>query len=541
MGLTGRSKKRRRRYFNGAMANFNAINEKYALGMKPQSYEYIAWAIADAKTEAKKGVFGGFNILGGIFTIIGSIFTGGILGIIGGAVGMVGNKITTSNALKASDLAFKADAGFRNAAWKKALNDKRDNGRNSLLTSDKTYSIYADGGIYTQNAPGSQSFSPSLAYDTTKGLREDLKEDKIDEMIMTRAHYTQGGNDGFINEISEGYIEKGEGGLSVREKQDSLMLNARSNNERIFEGFTELVGVGFDFCGTANKHYEEVVKAQVHPILRTICTEDFIDKNKNYNRALRLELPLHFDELTKTRESTQKERDEAFKKSEAFLRVLESDYRQWLENSEELKERERALNEAKKRLESAENGFVIMQLKNKIEKLEKEIKSLKENKKKELENALFESEKALMSDKFYIQKSRLYTKEEKQKNYVEMIEFKISVFLKAVNILCFYENDPANNNALFLGREIFINPDPAWVKLNGVDIDSAYDMLFKDESDESLMRFYENYVLKNFANLRFKNGAENEAFYLELKGQIYLKSVENEKVRQIKEFIYKGF
>ena len=53
MGLTGRSKKRRRRYFNEAMANFNAINEKYALGMKPQSYEYIAWAIADAKTEGE--------------------------------------------------------------------------------------------------------------------------------------------------------------------------------------------------------------------------------------------------------------------------------------------------------------------------------------------------------------------------------------------------------------------------------------------------------------------------------------------------------
>ncbi len=51
------------------------------------------------------------------------------------------------------------------------------------------------------------------------------------------------------------------------------------------EGFTEEVGVGFNFKGTANKHYEEVVARQVHPFLRQICTEDFIDKNKNYNRA----------------------------------------------------------------------------------------------------------------------------------------------------------------------------------------------------------------------------------------------------------------
>ena len=79
-----------------------------------------------------------------------------------------------------------------------------------------------DGSIYRQNAPGSENCSPSLAYDTSKGLRGDLKENKIDEMIMTRAHYTQGGNEGFMGEISEGYMQKGEGGIGAKKSKIAI-------------------------------------------------------------------------------------------------------------------------------------------------------------------------------------------------------------------------------------------------------------------------------------------------------------------------------
>ncbi|HEC1573557.1 TPA: hypothetical protein R1X69_001097 [Campylobacter upsaliensis] len=523
MGLTGRTKRKRRRYYNQAMGQFGAIIEKYELGMAANEYSYIAWAIADAKVEASKGIFGGFNIFGGIFTIIGSIFTGGILGIIGGGVGLVGNKIMTGNALKAQDLAFKADAGFRKAAWQKAFNDSRNKGDQSLLNSDKNYSIYADGSIYRQNAPGSESFSPTLAYDTSKGLRGDLKEDKIDEMIMTRSHYTKGGNEGFVNELGEGYIEKGEGGISVKEKQDSHLINAKKNNDRILKGFTELVGVGFDFKGTANKHYEEVVARQVHPFFRQICTEDFIDKNKNYNRALRLELPLHFDELAKTRKQSKEERDKAFKESERFKRVLEEDYQKWLESSEELKELEKALENA---------GWFY-------KKIEKQITKLKEENKKRLEKELFESEKALMSEDYYIQKSRLYTLEEKKENYAEMVEVRVEYFIKKVPFVCFYKNDTALNNATFLNAELFYNENSAWINQNSKDIDSCFDTLFNDDSEENIIHFYETYILKHFAPLVFKNGERKEAFYLSFEGKIYLKVVEN--ADELKERIYKGF
>lgn len=544
MGLTGRSSKRRRRYFNQSMNAFNKINKEYGLGMEPKSYEYIAWAIADAKVEARKGSFGGFNILGGIFTVVGSIFTGGVLGMIGGAVGMIGNKVVTNNAIKLGDLSLKVDEAYKKGAWLKSLNNTRDEGRNSLLTSDKTYSIYADGAIFSQNAPGSQSYSPTIAYDTSKGLRNDLKENKVDEMIMTRAHYTSGGNEGFITELSEGYIEKGEGGISVRETQDSLMIKARVNNERILKGFTELVGVGFDFKGTANKHYEEVVSKQVHPFFRTICSEDFIDKNKNYNRALRLELPLHFEDLAKTREMSEKEKKEAFMKQERFIRVVEEDYEAWLETSEDIKQIEKTIKSYERTIEDfleKGNTYYAHIYTQKKEELEEKLEKIKADKKEALKNALYESETALMADDFYIQKSRLYTSEEKKENYVDMIEAKIDLFLSRANVLYFHISDKALNNAYFLEQEIYYNTDLKWLENNKIDLDTAFNTLYTDESGDNLISFYENVLSVNFANLRLFGGEESGAFYVLINNKVYFKVLESEVEAQLKEKIYKGF
>lgn len=540
MGLFGSSKKKRRKYTQQMLDTFRPIVEKYGLGMQESEYRYIAEAIADAKVEAQKGVFGGFNILGVVFSVVGSILTGGILGIVSGVVSLVSNKITTGNALKAQDLALRADMGYKKAAWQKAMNDSRDNGRLSNLIIRKDYAIYADGSIYRQNAPGSESFSPSIAYDTTKGLRADLKEDAVDEMIMTRDHYTKGGNDGFIGEVGEGWIEKGEGGISVRESQDSLMVNAGKNNERIYKGFVELAGVGFDFCGTANKHYQEVIKRQVWPIFRQICSEDFLDKNKNYNRALRLELPLHMDALTKTKDTTQEQRDKAFKESEAFKRVVEEDLKAWENEKEQVDLRaeiEALVEELKKVLDSGgDTRFISMQ----IDKKNKAYKARKEAKQNELENALFESEKALMAGDFYIQKSRLYTIEQKKQNYAEMVGVKIDIFLAKVGRLCYYESVSAFNNARLLGVEFFYNENSQWFMENSKNIDIFYDSIYENDDDESVVGFYENYILTHFSEVEFSNGKSEKAFWMDLGQKRYLKVVKSD-ISKILEPIYKGF
>lgn len=539
MGLFGSTKKRRRKYTNQALAAFRPIVEKYGLGMEESEYRYIAEAIGDAKAKAKKGIFGGFNILGVVFSVVGSIFTGGILGIVTGAVGLVANKITTTNALKAQDLALRADAGFRKAAWQRAFNDSKDSGRLSNIISRKDYAIYADGSIFRQNAPGSESYSPSIAYDTSKGLRQDLKEDKVDEMIMTRDHYVKGGNDGYIGEVSEGWIEKGDGGITVRESQDATMINAGKNSDRIYKGFVELVGVGFDFCGTANKHYQDVIQRQVWPFYRKICSEDFLDKNKNYNRALRLELPMHMDDLTKTKETTQEERDKAFKNSEAFKRVVEADLKAWENEAEQVNLRAE-IEALKKELgkENQSGGEYYFLLK-KIQQKQEAYKAKKEAKRKEIEEELFKSEKALMAGDFYIQKSRLYTLEEKKQNYTEMVEAKIALFISKVGRLTFYESN-AFNNARFKGREFFYNTHLEWVNQNSKNIDDFFDAFYENDSEENIVSFYESYVLNNFDRVEFRNNTSENAFYLDLNGKRYIKIVKSD-IKGVLEPIYKGF
>ena len=53
MGLTGRTKRKRRRYYNQAMGQFGAIIKKYELSLEPSEYSYIAWALANARSRGK--------------------------------------------------------------------------------------------------------------------------------------------------------------------------------------------------------------------------------------------------------------------------------------------------------------------------------------------------------------------------------------------------------------------------------------------------------------------------------------------------------
>lgn len=86
---------------------------------------------------------------------------------------------------------------------------------------------------------------------------------------------------------------------------------------------------------------------------------------------------MHFEDLAKTREQNKKEREEAFKESERFKRVLDEDYKTWLEQSEELKSLEAEI----QRLSETElEPFKFIRIK----ALKTQITKLKETKKKSL-------------------------------------------------------------------------------------------------------------------------------------------------------------
>ena len=64
------------------------------------------------------------------------------------------------------------------------------------------YAIYANGSIYNQGAAGAgQNFSPTIAFDTTKGLRGDIQRDGLDEQIMGRVGGDLAGGQNFHSNI----------------------------------------------------------------------------------------------------------------------------------------------------------------------------------------------------------------------------------------------------------------------------------------------------------------------------------------------------
>lgn len=264
----------------------------------------------------------------------------------------------------------------------------------------------------------------------------------------------------------------------------------------------ELAAAGFDFCGTANEHFQRVVEEVVCPSLRQICTLDFLEKNKNYNMALRLEIPLHLSTLKQSKKLDKAARDGLLKSSDKFRAVVERDLQSFKRRHGEI---------PPARLEEQ---------------------------RAELELALLEEERALHNDRFYIQKSRLFSLEEKRENYREMVETKVALFLQKVGRVFYYEDVRGLNNARLLGREFFHTTDLKWTIKHYKSMKEVFAQLC-GEGENSIVEFYEDYVLKNFAELEFYSGARKKAFWIELDGKRWIKIVND--TTEILEPLYRGF
>lgn len=498
MGLLSSLKKRRRRFESQIMQRFDEISQKHGLNLNPDDYRYIAQALAKAKVKRRR-LFGGFGILDLVFSVA-SVFTGGALGAVAAAAGLGTNMLTSKNAKKAQNLAYQTQILQRKTAWQKALNDK--DGEGVFLRNLPAYPAYANGALFKRGAPGSQSFAPSSAFDVTKGLSGDIKTQSIDEMLTGRGHFSAAGNAGYMQGIGGGYIDTESGGLDEDELKESLFHQAAREYERILRGFVELAAAGFDFCGTANEHFQRVVEEVVWPSLRQICTLDFLEKNKNYNKALRLEIPLHLSTLKQSKKLDKAAREGLLKSSDKFRAVVERDLQGWRERQGEISP---AAVDAKRR---------------------------------EFGQALLEEERALQHDRYYIQKSRLFSLEEKRENYREMVEAKVALFLHKVGRVFYYEDVRGLNNARLLGREFFHTSDLKWTIKNYKSMEEVFAQLY-GEGENSIVEFYEDYILKNFAELEFWDGVRQKAFWIELDGKRWIKIVND--TAEILEPLYRGF
>ncbi len=500
MGLLSSLRKRRRRFESQIMQRFDEISQKHGLNLNPDDYRYIAQALAKAKVK-RRGLFGGFGILDLVFSVA-SIFTGGALGAAAAAAGLGTNMLTSKNAKNAQNLAYQTHTLQRKTAWQKALSDKAEEGEGVFLRNLQAYPAYANGALFKRGAAGSQSFAPSSAFDVTKGLSGQIKTDWVDEMLTGRGHFSAAGNAGYMQGIGGGYIDTQSGSIDGAELKESLFHQAEREHERILRGFVDLAAAGFDFCGTANEHFQRVVDEVVIPYLRQICTLDFLEKNKNYNRALRLEIPLHLSTLKQSKKLDKAARDGLLKSSDKFRAVVERDLQSFKRRHGEI---------PPARLEEQ---------------------------RAELELALLEEERALHNDRFYIQKSRLFSLEEKRENYREMVETKVALFLHKVGRVFYYEDVRGLNNARLLGVPFFHTSDLKWTINHYKSIEEVFAQLC-GEGENSIVEFYEDYILKNFAEIEFWSGARKKAFWIELDGKRWIKIVND--TTEILEPLYRGF
>lgn len=115
------------------------------------------------------------------------------------------------------------------------------------------YEIFANGEIYKAQNAGSQSYSPTLEYDPSKGILGSYKKIDEDEKITTRAHTIEAGNMEYFSHTLQHETPLKSAGISLEAILDGLENKRRINNQRITQGFLELNKLYFNILGTAQK------------------------------------------------------------------------------------------------------------------------------------------------------------------------------------------------------------------------------------------------------------------------------------------------
>ncbi|WP_027305004.1 hypothetical protein [Campylobacter cuniculorum] len=313
MGLFNKWKKVRDKY----LRQWGGIIDKYELNIPQDKYYHIATALgkAEGKSWLQRFVEGVFS--GNIFSILGaiaSIVTGGVLGLLAGALTLAQNVYTAVIGEKSAKLATALNAVQSHTSLLKEKQEVYSTGdkiTEYIVYTD--YEIYANGSIYNKNNAGSQTYSPSLVYDTSKGIYGKVNFEEFDEQTQNRAHFTKAGNKGYFQQELGVSFALSEGGLTNEQVQDSLENNVRVNHRRIVSGFTELAAAKFNYTGELEAIYQWVIEQQIYPFWHKMVNNDFLDKLKNYQRAKRADFNYLFMSFFTKKNITEEEKKKKYK------------------------------------------------------------------------------------------------------------------------------------------------------------------------------------------------------------------------------------
>ncbi|TLD83953.1 hypothetical protein LS70_003855 [Helicobacter sp. MIT 11-5569] len=303
----GKSSSKRDKYFEEKLAQLKEINEKNKLGLSDEELEISARWYADARVESEKKWYESGKFWSGLIFSLGAIAISSFMGGFAGWANLtnaIKSAVTIASAVlsvgtltygayvyyAASRIAFKNQELSNQVSAKAALNDVRE-AKSAQITEFLIHNpkeIFPNGAVYNAGRAGDMdSFSPSIAYFGGKGLCGEFEINAVDEQIMNRLHYERSGNFGYMQDLTGAKEYNAVAGLSVTQLLNSSRGMLKKINERLQEGFSELIEAGWaQWHPNPQEVMEAAIEAQIAPYCKRIADIDFLDKLQNYRRAI---------------------------------------------------------------------------------------------------------------------------------------------------------------------------------------------------------------------------------------------------------------
>lgn len=344
-------KKKRKRYYKSNMKKLQAVNEKYtakfyALGIGAYlnhttiygdstggaflSYTEMdkpAWEAADQEAERNLTwyqslvsgngfkFFASFLIavvlvvlnvvtLGATTPLTVAYFTAAV-GVAAAVAGYFAASAAEYYSQKEQGKAgsLESKEGAIGAYKNKAQRDAQSNALTNLMVY-AAYEIYANGGIFKMGSAGSETFSHSIALDTTKGLRGDLQRDENAEKIHSRVGGDAAGGVYFHSKNLNVDFPLASYNLTADDFNDQLINKYRTTLKLLADAFVELNNLDFNANGEAQRVYNLKAERYTRPTKNSIYQNDFLEKLKNYNKNLRADFNWASDKMFATKKQS---------------------------------------------------------------------------------------------------------------------------------------------------------------------------------------------------------------------------------------------
>lgn len=209
--------------------------------------------------------------------------------------------------LEAQKISFQSATNY-NAASNDLREHKKYAGTHSKIHN--AYRIYANGDIFTSQSAGSETFTPTRAFNPTEHFRTQKPEiytslpqsqksyKNTDEIVQNKGHYHLSGNDGYGEEISPNIPREN---IKNLENDSEYKLNFFTNhNQRLQRGYAALAPWLLDEWEnmtkrdknyTAQEWLQAVYDADMGFYKNLYYTylesKDFLNKLRHYNQAIR--------------------------------------------------------------------------------------------------------------------------------------------------------------------------------------------------------------------------------------------------------------